>query len=203
MLALAIVSSLLVAGVVAVRSLALYAVLLVGAGLAVLALAWWLAFRTRLGATRAGRVGRDLAVRLAQGLGAARTPGGATAISATTLAAATTAVLTAWLVASAVGITLPPEQAVLFMSAIALSLAIPAAPGSLGTYEFVGLAVLTGLGYAPERALATIVLMRAVSTFPPIALGLVSAWILHLRPAAIVGYVSEAAGGELESGVPA
>ena len=94
--------------------------------------------------------------------------------------------LVAWLVASAVGISLPVEQAVLFMSAIALSLAIPAAPGSLGTYEFVGVTVLTSLGHSPERALATIVLMRAVSTFPPIALGLVSAWILHLRPSAIV-----------------
>ena len=198
MLALAILSSLVVTGVAAVRNLALYAAILAGAGIGVLALGWWVVVRTPVGATSAGRFARDLAGRLSAGTAALRTVTGATSVALATLTAAGTAILTAWLVTSAVGIVLRPEQAVLFMSAIALSLAIPAAPGSLGTYELVGVVVLTSLGHSPERAFAAIVLMRAVSTLPPIALGVVSAWVLHIRPAMIVGTAAAPAAGELD-----
>ena len=81
----------------------------------------------------------------------------------------------------AVGIELSPIQAVLFLSGIALSLAIPAAPGAIGTYEGVGVAIITGLGYTPEQGLATILLMRMVTTFPPALIGLVSIWALHVE----------------------
>ena len=186
MLGLAVVSSLVVAGIAAVRTLALFGLVVAAAGFGALALAWWLIVRTAFGRTSPGLVARDLAARLSAGMAAARTPTGAVLIAAATLAAAGTAILVAWLVSGAVGIALSPAEATLFMSAIALSLAIPAAPGSLGTYEFVGVVVLTSLGHSAERAFATIVLMRAVSTFPPIALGILSTWGLHLRPAAIL-----------------
>jgi uncharacterized membrane protein YbhN (UPF0104 family) len=99
---------------------------------------------------------------------------------------ATTATIVAWTVARAVGIDLSPVQAVLFLSGIALSLAIPAAPGALGTYEFVGTAIITGLGYTPEQGLATILLMRIITTFPPALLGVGSIWALHVRPGTII-----------------
>ena len=197
MLGLAVLSSLVVAGIAAVHTLALYALVLAAAGLGALALAWWFLVRTPFGRTSPGRVVRDVAARLSAGMAAARTLPGAVSIVVATLAAAGTATLVAWLVSGAVGIALSPAQATLFMSAIALSLAIPAAPGSLGTYEFVGVVVLTSLGHTAERAFATIVLMRAVSTFPPIALGIVSTWVLHLRPAAIL----ESAGTMSASGI--
>ena len=198
MLVLAILSSLVVAGVAAVRNLALYAAVLAGAGGGALLVGWWIVTRTRIGTTSAGRVVRDLAGRLSAGMGALRTVAGAASVAVATLAAAGTAILIAWLVTGAVGIALRPEQAVLFLSAIALSLAIPAAPGSIGTYEFVGVTVLTSLGHSPERALAAIVLMRAVSTLPLIALGVVSAWVLHVRPAVIVETAAAPPVGELD-----
>ena len=187
MLVMALAASALVAGVATVRTLVGVGLVLAASGLAVLAVGWWLAARTRLGATALGRRVADLAGRLALGTAALRTPAGATAVVVLTLAAAGTAILTAWMVARAVGIELSAAQAVLFMSAVALSLAIPAAPASLGTYEFVGVVVLTSLGYGPEQSLATMVLLRAVSTFPSVGLGLVSTWLLHLRPATILG----------------
>ncbi len=197
MLGLAVLSSLMVAGIAAVRTLAIYALVLAVAGVAAVGLGWWLVARTSLGRTSPGLLVRDLAARLSAGMAAARTVSGAASIVLTTLAAAGTAILVAWLVSGSVGIALSLVEATLFMSALALSLAIPAAPGSLGTYEFVGVVVLTALGHSAERAFATIVLMRAVSTFPPIALGIISTWALHLRPAAIL----ETAGTASASGI--
>ena len=110
---------------------------------------------------------------------------------------ATTATLVAWSVLQAVGVNLSPIQTVLFLSGIALSLAIPAAPGAIGTYEFVGVAIVTGLGYTPEQGLATILLMRIITTFPPALIGLGSIWALHVRPGTIAD-TAEAAAGEAE-----
>jgi uncharacterized membrane protein YbhN (UPF0104 family) len=76
---------------------------------------------------------------------------------------------------------LAPVEVVLFLSGIALSLAIPAAPGALGTYEFVGTAIVTSLGYPAELGLATILLMRFITVFPPAIAGLVSLFVLDVR----------------------
>ena len=78
------------------------------------------------------------------------------------------------------------------MSGIALSLAIPAAPGALGTYE-VGVAIATSLGYTAEQGLAAILLMRVITTFPPALAGLVSLFILQIRPGELVQAAEEPA----------
>jgi uncharacterized protein (TIRG00374 family) len=185
MLGLAIVSGMIVAGVTAVQTLVVYGLLLGVAGLLGMALAWWLMAKTPLASSRIGQVARGSAARLWTGMNTLRTLRGALAVGGTTLAALTTATLVAWLVTHAVGVTLTPVQAALFVSGIALSMAIPAAPGSLGTYEFVGVVVLTALGFAPDRAFAAVILLRIVTTLPPIILGLVAAWALHLRQATL------------------
>jgi hypothetical protein len=77
-------------------------------------------------------------------------------------------------------------QAVLFLSGITLALAIPAAPGALGTYEFIGVVVLTSYGVGPDQALASVVLLRVVTTLPAVTLGLGAAWMLHLRPGVVL-----------------
>jgi uncharacterized membrane protein YbhN (UPF0104 family) len=186
MLTLAVASSALVAGIATVRTLIGAGLLLTVLGLIVVVVGWWLTARTALGGTSLAQRVADVAARVGAGLAAFRSPGRAAVVAVTTLAAAATSTLTAWIVARSVGIELDPAQAALFMSAVALSLAIPAAPASLGTYEFVGVTVLMSLGYAAEQSLATMVLLRAVSTFPAILLGLVSTWLLHLRPSAIL-----------------
>jgi uncharacterized protein (TIRG00374 family) len=184
-LGLAILSSLVVASASELRNLTVYAVGLVGAGLAAAVIGWLAITRTPLAATRPATAILGIVRRLSAGAGAFRHGSSAAAFLLLTALLATTATLVAWSVLQAVGVNLTPIQTVLFLSGIALSLAIPAAPGAIGTYEFVGVAIITGLGYTPEQGLATILLMRILTTFPPALIGLVSIWALHVRPGAI------------------
>jgi hypothetical protein len=142
--------------------------------------------RDRPASTRIALLVTGLVRRVSAGAGALREPRAAISFLGLTALLATTATIVAWVVATAVGIDLSPIQAVLFLSGIALSLAIPAAPGALGTYEFVGVAIITGLGYTPEQGLATILLMRIITTFPPALIGVGSIWALHVKPGSII-----------------
>jgi uncharacterized protein (TIRG00374 family) len=197
-LGLAILSSLVVASASELRALTGYAVALAIGGLVVAVIGWLAISRSALATTRVATSIAGIVRRLSAGAGAFRHVRPAAAFLGLTAVLATTASLIAWTVLQAVGVSLSPVQTVLFLSGIALSLAIPAAPGALGTYEFVGVAIITGLGYTPEQGLATILLMRIVTTFPPALIGLVSIWALHVRPDAIAESV-EAPAGELKS----
>jgi len=137
--------------------------------------------RTRVATTRLGVVARELIARLAEGMEAVRTPSRFIVVIALTILPFGVAVLTLLTVASAVGVSLTVPQAVLAMGALALSTAIPAAPGSLGTYEFVGLATLTGMGVPPEQGIAIVILVHLIATLPPALTGLVLTSILHLN----------------------
>jgi uncharacterized membrane protein YbhN (UPF0104 family) len=186
MLALALVSSFIVASASELKALTGHALVLAAAGFMVLVAGWYVVSRTALASTRIAVLITQVAGRLGAGAGAFRHPQSAIAFVGLTGILATTATLVAWTVSQAVGVQLSPIEAVLFLSGIALSLAIPAAPGAIGTYEFVGVAINTGLGYTAEQGLATILLMRIITTFPPALIGLVSVWALHVRPDAIV-----------------
>jgi uncharacterized membrane protein YbhN (UPF0104 family) len=182
MLGLALLSSVIVAaGIAELRRLAIFAI---GAGIAgLIALAVFLVIitRPRVRATRLGALVFGLVGRVAVGGGALTTVRGAATVLLLTAACTTTAILVAWAVSNSVGLDLAPVEVVLFMSGIALSLAIPAAPGALGTYEFVGTAIVTSLGYPAELGLATILLMRFITVFPPALAGLVSLFVLDVR----------------------
>jgi conserved hypothetical protein len=197
MLGLAILSSLVVASASELRALTGFAVLLVVGGLLVAVIGWIAISRSALASTRIATATAGIVRRLSAGAGALRHVRSAMSFLGLTGVLATTAILVAWAVLQAVGVNLSPIQAILFLSGIALSLAIPAAPGALGTYEFVGVAIITGLGYTPEQGLATILLMRIVTTFPPALIGLVSIWALHVRPDAIAES-AEAPVGEVD-----
>ena len=186
MLGLAIASGLIVAGAAELQALTGYVLLLGVAGLTVAVVGWIAISRSIFASTRLATLIVGLVHRVSAGAGALRHTGSAAAFLGLTVLLATTATLVAWTVAEAVGVHLTPIQAVLFLSGIALSLAIPAAPGAIGTYEFVGTSILTGLGYPAEQGLATILLMRIVSTFPPALIGVVAIWALHVRPGSIV-----------------
>ena len=195
-LALAIVSSLVVASASELRDLTGYAVLLAVGGVMAAIVGWYAISRSALASTRVGVVVTGLVHRLSAGAGALRNVRSAASFLGLTAVLATTSTLIAFVVLRAVGVNLSPIETVLFLSGIALSLAIPAAPGSLGTYEFVGVAIITGLGYTPEQGLAAILLMRIVTTFPPALLGLVAIWVLHVRPDTIAES-AEASVGEV------
>jgi uncharacterized protein (TIRG00374 family) len=197
-LVLAILSSFVVASGTELRSLTGYAVVLVAVGLVVAAVGWFAISRSALASTRLASAAAGIVRRVSAGAGAFRHPRSAAAFLGLTALLATTATLVAWCVLRAVGVDLSPIETVLFLSGIALSLAIPAAPGAIGTYEFVGVTIVTGLGYTPEQGLATILLMRIVTTFPPALIGLVSIWALHVRPETIVD-AGEGPTGEVEA----
>ena len=199
MLGLAILSSLVVASSSEFQELTGIAIALVVVGLVAGVIGWIALTRTRLATTRIGGVVTGIVGRLSSGAGALRHAGSAIAFFGLTVVLATTAILVAWTVLQAVGVELSPIETVLFLSGIALSLAIPAAPGALGTHELFGVAIITGLGYTPEQGLATIFLMRIITTFPPALIGLVSIWALHVRPDAIAGSAEVAADAESAS----
>jgi hypothetical protein len=127
-----------------------------------------------------GRI-RQFGAKLLRGAEAARSPRGLTAVVGSTLVAYASAVAAMVAIAGSVGLHLTLTQAAFAMAWIGLSTAIPAAPGSVGTYEFVGVSVLTMLGQDPATALAAVVLLHVIGTLPVALVGLVMTWALHLR----------------------
>lgn len=119
--------------------------------------------------------------RVAIGATALRDPSTVAGVMGLTLLAYGLAVAAFLATATAVGISVTPLQAAVVMGGLALSTAIPAAPGSLGTYEFVGVAILTSFGVPPEAALATVLLMHAIALLVPSVAGLATAWVLHFN----------------------
>ncbi len=124
---------------------------------------------------------RAMGVKLIHGSRAAGSPRGFSTLVGSTLAAYLFAVAAMSFVAGSVGVHLTPIQAAFAMAWIGLSTAIPAAPGSVGTYEFVGVSVLTMLGQDPASALAAVVLLHVIGTLPVALVGLAMTWALHLR----------------------
>lgn len=116
----------------------------------------------------------ELVDRIAAGARALRSPRRSAVVGALTVSAFGVAILEFWMVAGGVGIRLSFVEAGIVMGVLALSTAVPAAPGSLGTYEVAGVAILTQLGAAPAPALAAVVLMHVIATLPPAIAGLVA-----------------------------
>lgn len=177
------------------HGLALTAVWVGLAGMAALAVLVGLAFlvrHSRLGTLRPIAAARPLLARLALGATSLRSTAGRLTLLGSTLAAflAATGALAA--TAASVGISLSPIQAGLAMAAIALSTAIPAAPSSVGTYEFVGLSILTTLGVAPEPALAAVVILHVLATLPVALAGLALTWHYHFEFGRLVAVRQEA-----------
>ena len=124
---------------------------------------------------------RSLIDRVLRGADALRSPSTFAVVAGLTVVAFLPSVATFALIAGAAGIQLSIAQCALVMGGLALSTSIPAAPGSIGTYEFVGLTILTALGVGAESALAVVVLVHLVATLPVALAGLIVAWRLHFR----------------------
>lgn len=135
--------------------------------------------------TRVGRIVADLMTRLAVGAIALRTRRTFAAVVALTAFPFVVGVVIFGVVARAAGVDLSPAQIALVTGAVALSFSIPAAPGSVGTYEFVGVTVLSSVGVAPSVSLATVLLVHLIVTIPTATAGLIAAWQLHFRVSSI------------------
>lgn len=181
MLGLAAVSMVALSAAAGLGDLIATAVLGVAAGGVVLLLGWAVLARTRVGTSRAETLIRTFLARLGGGASALHEPRRLATFVLLTGVLAGTSLVVAWLVTIAVGLRLAPFEMALLIGGVALALAIPAAPGGLGTYEFVGTTVITSLGHAPELGLATVLLMRLLTTVPPVVMGAVAALVLHVR----------------------
>lgn len=159
----------------------LWIALAVASGVAVVGLAALVAGRRQAVEALVPERVRELVSRLVRGSEAMRSPRGVATTVGSTLAAYACAVGAMVAVAGSVGLHLTPIQAAFAMSWIALSTAIPAAPGSVGTYEFVGVSVLTLLGQDPASALAAVILLHVLGTLPVALAGLIITMALHLR----------------------
>ena len=166
-------------------------------GLAVLGLIAIATIRSGLLQHSQARIIRDVAVRLAEGGRALRTRTGVLVVLALTLAPFGVGVCAFGAVATSLQLGLGPAEWALVLGVLALSTALPAAPGSLGTYEFVGVTALGALGVAPSQALAATVLFHVIATLPPALLGLAATLAMDLR-------ITEfRAGSRLPVGIPA
>jgi hypothetical protein len=180
-LALVIVCGLVVTGVSALVGTA--ALLAVGAAGTVVALVTFVvvARLLRVHETRRGAALVGVVRRIAVGATALREASTFLAVIGLTLAAFGLAVGAFLATSTAVGIVVTPLQAAVVMGGLALSTAIPAAPGAIGTYEFVGVTILTSFGVAPEAALATVLLVHAIALLVPSLAGLATVWALHFN----------------------
>lgn len=134
--------------------------------------------------SREGRIrmrARELIDRVLVGADALRSTRGAALLVVLTVVAFLPSVINFALLANAAGVQLTLAQSALVMGALALSTSIPAAPGSIGTYEFVGLSIVTALGVNAEVGLALVVLIHLIVTIPLALAGMFAAWRLHFR----------------------
>jgi uncharacterized protein (TIRG00374 family) len=87
-------------------------------------------------------------------------------------------ILQAALLAS--GVSLVWWQVAVAIGVMTLSTAIPAAPGAVGTYEFVGTSALTAFGVPAGSALVAVVAVHLLATIPPAFIGLATTLVLHV-----------------------
>lgn len=90
--------------------------------------------------------------------------------------------LSAWLVASALGIALTPREIVFVTAVLNLGVAVPSSPGYIGTYQWLGVSALGLLGVDHTEAFAFSILMHA-SWFIPTTLAGVVLVLRKLTPA--------------------
>jgi uncharacterized membrane protein YbhN (UPF0104 family) len=90
--------------------------------------------------------------------------------------------LTANLVARAFGLNLALPGALLLISALGLSSAVPSTPGYIGVYQFVAVTVLMPLGFLRSEALACSITLQAVSVVGCLLWGSLGLWRLGGLP---------------------
>jgi hypothetical protein len=161
---------------------ALVVLVLLGVGCIVAAVLVMLALdREMIGSTRIAGLIRVYAGRFAVGAASLKRGSSLAAVVTLTVISFGLAIAIMHTVMLAVGLSLPLWQSALIVAAVTLSTAIPAGPASLGTYEFVGVSVMSSMGLPPEPSLLAVGLVHAVATIVPASMGLVAMWAMGLR----------------------
>lgn len=89
-------------------------------------------------------------------------------------------VLSSMLIAYILHLSLTFAQALLLVTALGLSSAIPSAPGYVGVFQFVAVTVLVPFGFTRSDALSYILMLQAINYVVTSALGLLALWQLNL-----------------------
>jgi len=84
----------------------------------------------------------------------------------------------ALVIARSLSLTLTITEALFFMTALALSSALPSTPGYLGVYQFVAVTVLPVFGFSPSEALAYLIAFQAAAYVVVVIWGLWGMWRL-------------------------
>ena len=113
------------------------------------------------------RVTRDTLFGLSEPLGERRVA----ALGAVSLVVWLLCSFAVWIVARGVGIELSPVDAVFVAAVLNLGVAIPSAPGFVGTYQWLGVSSLALVGVGTDAALAFAILMHAVWYVPTTLVG--------------------------------
>ena len=157
----------------------LIAVLVLGALVVVaVAAAWWYSHRSVRGRARGAEGGaqrsrvRSHVSAFVRGIAAAVNPRDAPPVAFLSLSAWVLWGLGAWLVASALGITLSPLEVGLVTAVINLGTAIPSSPGFIGTYQYLAVSTLGLFGVGRDEAFAFAVLLQATWFVPVTIAGL-------------------------------
>jgi len=177
---LAVVIGAVLLGSPELAPLALGAAALAALGALLLAALFLVITRSAAASWRLAAWLRDATARVGVGVDGIRRAGGALRVLGATAVSFAMAVVVFDLIARAVGLSLQPWQSATVIGGVSLSTAIPAGPGSLGTYEFVGVTVMTSMGISPERAFVVIALVHVLVTLPPALVGLGAVWRRHL-----------------------
>lgn len=125
---------------------------------------------------------RDLALALMEVAPALVKPRNMAALAGATAASFVLATAHFMVLAQGGGLAVSPFQAALLVGAVTLSTAIPAGPASIGTFEFIGVALLTSMGFSAEPSLLVVVVFHAIAVLVPAGLGLVAGWWMHAMP---------------------
>lgn len=134
--------------------------------------------RSSLGRTRFGARVQEYGRLAASGASALKDPWQAARVGALSLASFAVAILILQACAWSLSLTLTLGQSAVVIAAVTLSTAIPAGPASIGTYEFVGMTVMSTMGFTPEQSLMAVGLLHAIATLTPACLGAASLWLM-------------------------
>ena len=145
-------------------------------------------YARRAGAAPTGRLGRLVATLAHEARLRITGWRGVAAVLLSVLAWGTWA-LSAWLVASSLGIALTPVELVFVTAVINLGVAIPSSPGFIGTYQWLGVAALGVLGVSHTQGFAFSVLLHAAWFVPTTLAG--AALVLRKLPALIAGLLAD------------
>jgi hypothetical protein len=136
--------------------------------------------RIRWPSAAAGRKLEQVLDRFLDGLYVLRSGRRALLTLALTLGIWCVEALSVGLVMTSLGLSLPWTASFLVVAVVTLSFVVPAAPGALGTYEFLVVTVLTLLAVQSAQAVGLAVVLHTVAYLTSTALGLACLWAERL-----------------------